>query len=139
MIAYIYYVHRAFVRFEHSLCCGSLMTTYITILSQLVEHSLVHWYQQCVTTHHVPKSMSCHKATVVITGSAVGRGGTSTLLKNPPLVWNLQLFPKAIPFNSKITKPSLEVCFLALQLSSLLKKESRSNKRHLCTNKSLID
>ena len=33
----------------------------------LVEHSLVHWYQQCVTVHHVPKCMSFHKATVVIT------------------------------------------------------------------------
>ena len=34
----------------------------------LVEHSLVHWYQQCVTIHHVPKCMSCHNAIVVITG-----------------------------------------------------------------------
>ena len=31
---------------------------------------LVHWYQQCVTVHHVPKCMSCHKAIVVITGRA---------------------------------------------------------------------
>ena len=37
---------------------------------KLVEHSLVHWYQQCVTIHHVPKCMSCHKAIVVITGRA---------------------------------------------------------------------
>ena len=29
-----------------------------------------HWYQQCVTVHHVPKCMSCHKAIVVITGRA---------------------------------------------------------------------
>ena len=41
---------------------------YITLLALLVEHSLVHWYQQCVTVHHVPKCMSCHKAIVVITG-----------------------------------------------------------------------
>ena len=34
------------------------------------EHSLVHWYQQCGTVHHVPKCMSCHKAIVVITGRA---------------------------------------------------------------------
>ena len=27
-------------------------------------------YQQCVTVHHVPKCMSCHKAIVVITGKA---------------------------------------------------------------------
>ena len=45
-------------------------TTYITLLALLVEHSLVHWYQQCVTVHHVPKCMSCHKAIVVITGRA---------------------------------------------------------------------
>ena len=46
------------------------MTTYITLLALLVEHALVHWYQQCVTEHHVPKCMSCHKAIVVITGRA---------------------------------------------------------------------
>ena len=60
----------ASVRFEHSVLHGSLMTTYITLLALLVEHSLVHWYQQCVTVHHVPKWMSCHKAIVVITGRA---------------------------------------------------------------------
>ena len=27
----------------------------------------IHWYQQCVTVHHVLKCMSCHKAIVVIT------------------------------------------------------------------------
>ena len=45
---------------------------YITLLALLVEHSLstLHWYQQCVTVHHVPKCMSCHKAIVVITGRA---------------------------------------------------------------------
>ena len=42
----------------------------ITLLALLVEHSLVHWYQQCGTVHHVPKCMSCHKAIVVITGRA---------------------------------------------------------------------
>ena len=36
-------------------CHGSLITTYIMLLSY-----------QCVTVHHVPKYMSCHKATVVI-------------------------------------------------------------------------
>ena len=36
--------------------------------NKLVEHSLVHWYQQCVTAHRVPKCMSCHKAIAVITG-----------------------------------------------------------------------
>ena len=58
------------MRFEHSVCHGSLMTTYITLLALLVEQSLVHWYQQCVTVHHVPKCISCHKAIVVITGRA---------------------------------------------------------------------
>ena len=42
----------------------------IKLLALLVEHSLVHWYQQCVTVNHVPKCMSCHKAIVVITGRA---------------------------------------------------------------------
>ena len=32
----------------------------------LVEHSLVHWYQQRGTVHHVPKCMSCHKAIIYI-------------------------------------------------------------------------
>ena len=36
----------------------------------LKKHSLVHWYQQCLTVHHVPKCMSCHRAIVVITGRA---------------------------------------------------------------------
>ena len=31
MITYIYYAHLASVRFEHSVCRGSLMTTYINI------------------------------------------------------------------------------------------------------------
>ena len=44
-----------------------IMTTYITLFAQLVEHTLVYWYDQCVTLHHVPKSMSCHKAIVVMT------------------------------------------------------------------------
>ena len=58
-------------RCEHSVCCGSLRTTCITLLAWLVEHSsLVHWHQQCVTVHHVPKWMSYHKAIVVITGRA---------------------------------------------------------------------
>ena len=33
-------------------------------------HSLVHWYQQCATVHHVSKRMSCHKVIVVITRRA---------------------------------------------------------------------
>ena len=33
-------------------------------------NSLVHWYQQCVTVHHVSKCISCHKAIAVITGRA---------------------------------------------------------------------
>ena len=66
----IYYAHLASLRFEHSVCRWSLMTTYITLLALLVEHSLVHWYQQCVTVHQMPKCINCHKAIVVITRRA---------------------------------------------------------------------
>ena len=69
-ITYISYAHLASVRFEHSMCHGSLMTTYIMLLPLLFEHSLVHWYQQCVTVPYMPKCMSCHKAIGVITGRA---------------------------------------------------------------------
>ena len=67
---HIYYGHLASVRFEHSVSRESLITTHIMLLAWLAEQSFVHWYQQCVTVHHVPKWMSCHKATVVITGRA---------------------------------------------------------------------
>ena len=53
-----YYARLASVRFNHAVCCGSLMTTYIILLAYLAEHSLVHWYQQCVTIHHVAKCLS---------------------------------------------------------------------------------
>ena len=46
------------------------MITYIMPLAWLVEHTLVHWYQECVTVLQVLKCMSCHKAIVVITVSA---------------------------------------------------------------------
>ena len=62
------YVHRASVRFEHSVCRGSLMTIYVMLLAELVEYSLVHWYQPVITIHDVPKCMSYHKAILVITG-----------------------------------------------------------------------
>ena len=66
-----YYDYLVFVRFQHYLWISySLINIYITILAQFVVHSLVHWYQQCVTVHDVPKHMSCHKAIVVITVSA---------------------------------------------------------------------
>ena len=41
---HIYYAHLDSVRFEPSVCRGSLMTTYIMLIAQLVEHSLIHWY-----------------------------------------------------------------------------------------------
>ena len=47
--------------------CISWMTTYIMFFALLLEYSFVYWYQKCVTIHHVPKCMSCHKAIVVIT------------------------------------------------------------------------
>ena len=42
----------------------------IYIYIYIYKWSLVHWYQQCVTVHHVPKCMSCHKVIVVMTGRA---------------------------------------------------------------------
>ena len=41
-----------------------------TLFAWLVEDSSVHWYQQCLTVHHVPKCISSHKAIQVITGRA---------------------------------------------------------------------
>ena len=66
----LYYVHLASVRFEHSVCRGSIMTIYVMLLAELVEYSLAHWYQPVITMHDVPKCMSYHKAIVVITGRA---------------------------------------------------------------------
>ena len=42
------HAHLASVRFEHSVCRGSLMATYIILFAWLAEHSLLHWCQQCV-------------------------------------------------------------------------------------------
>ena len=64
---HIYHTHLASARFEHSVCHGSLIATYITLLALLVGHCLVHWYRKCITVHQVPKCISCHKAIVVIT------------------------------------------------------------------------
>ena len=47
-----------------------LFFVHLFVLPWLVEHSLVRWYQQCVTVHHLPKCMSCHKTIVVITARA---------------------------------------------------------------------
>ena len=38
--------------------------------SWLLRTLLVHWHYECVTIHHEPKCMSCHKTVVVITGNA---------------------------------------------------------------------
>ena len=64
------HVHLASLRLEHSVCRGSLMTTYIMLLAWLAEHSLVHCYQQCVTADHVSKCMNFHKAILVTTERA---------------------------------------------------------------------
>ena len=53
IIIFIIYVYLTSVRFERSVCHGSLMTTYITLIAWFVEQSFVHWYQQCVTVHQV--------------------------------------------------------------------------------------
>ena len=45
-----------------------MMNVDVIIYSYLI--SLVYWYQQCVTLHHLSKYMSCHKAIVLITGIA---------------------------------------------------------------------
>ena len=47
-----------------------LQSLLIMFLVWLAEHSLVNWYQQSLTIHHVPKCMSCHRAFVVITRRA---------------------------------------------------------------------
>ena len=39
---------------------------YIYIYTYTYIHSLVYWYHQCVTVHHVSKCMSCHKVILVI-------------------------------------------------------------------------
>ena len=67
---HVYYAHIATVRFEYPVCRGLLMITYIMLLPWLVENSLVNWYQQCVTVHHVPRCLSCHKIIVMITERA---------------------------------------------------------------------
>ena len=41
---------------------------YIICIQYIYIYTLVHCYQQCVTVHHVPKCMSCHKAILAITG-----------------------------------------------------------------------
>ena len=46
----ICYAHLASVRFEHSVCHGLLMTTYIMLLPWLVEHSL---FNSCSWAHDV--------------------------------------------------------------------------------------
>ena len=53
-----YYTHLASVRFEHSVCRGSLMVTYIMLLAWFIGYSLVHWYQHCITVHQVAKCNS---------------------------------------------------------------------------------
>ena len=64
---HIYYSHLAFVIFERSRCCRSLMAIYIMLFAWVVELFLVHWCQRFVNVHHVPKWMSRQKAIVVIT------------------------------------------------------------------------
>ena len=43
------YVHFTSVEFENSVCHESLPTSFVMYLAWLVQHSLVHWYQQYVT------------------------------------------------------------------------------------------
>ena len=65
------------------------------------EHSLVHWYQQCVTVHHVPKCMSCYKVASVRFEHSVCRGSLMTtniciyilyIYSLVPAMWNYILY-----------------------------------------------
>ena len=76
----------------------------------------------------------------------VGRGGPSTLLKNPLLVCNHQLPYKSNSsyknfWNPKITRSSTKMFFMwhCDYLLCYLKKKSRSNKWRLWIKRSLIE
>ena len=51
------------------LCISIYLYLFELILCSLLSLLRTLWYDQCVTVHHVPKCVSCHKAIVVITGS----------------------------------------------------------------------
>ena len=55
------HAHLTYVGFEHPVCHGLLLNSFIVLLAWLVEHFLIHWYQQCVIIHHAPKLMSHHE------------------------------------------------------------------------------
>ena len=65
---YIYNAYLASVRFEHSLCHESLMTTYM-LLALFVKYALVHWYQNRTSCAQVQELLQSH-AIVVITERA---------------------------------------------------------------------
>ena len=69
---HVQYAHPISVGSEHNVYHESLLNSFIMLLSWLDEYSLVHWYKQCVTVHHVPKYMSYHEVTggLAITGRA---------------------------------------------------------------------
>ena len=52
------------------LCISIYLYLFELILCSLLSLLRTLWYEQCVTVHHVPKCISCHKAIVVITGRA---------------------------------------------------------------------
>ena len=55
----IYYeAHFTSVRLEYSACNESLLSSFIMLPAWPVKHSLVHWYQQCVTVFYVPRCIS---------------------------------------------------------------------------------
>ena len=59
---HICYTHLTSAGFEYPVCHESLLTCFIIIFAWIVEHFLVHCYQQYVTVHHMPKCMSYYEA-----------------------------------------------------------------------------
>ena len=48
---------------EHFVYHETLLTSFIMLLSRFVQHSFIHWYQNFLAVHHVPKYISYHEVT----------------------------------------------------------------------------
>lgn len=65
---FVHYSHLTPARIEQICVMDHLwLAISPSLLSFSSTPSELHWYQQCVPIHHVPKSMSCHKVAVVRT------------------------------------------------------------------------
>ena len=94
----------------HCLSFWLLLTSFVLRLAWLVEHSLVHWYQQCVTVHHVPKCTNYHGAIggLVITGRAHCLSfWLHTYITLISLLWDLSTLCEWVTFNQTCYAPSL--------------------------------